>query len=73
MRIRAEFRKVACHKALEIRETIANVPDNEIVRSDQGLDEQPGKRARNSWVMMTPSVAIKSDSGANGSEGVNSA
>ena len=73
MRIRAEYRKVAYHKALEIRGNVADVAGDETVGKSEE-DEEPGNRiGRNSWVMMTPSVAIKSDNEATGSNGVNSA
>lgn len=49
MRIRAEFRKRAYHKAKEIRGKNVKVKDNEVLLGE--------KRYKNSWVMMTPSLA----------------
>ena len=73
MRIRAEYRKVAYHKALEIRGNVADVAGDETVGKSEEHEEPGNRIARNSWVMMTPSVAIKSDNEATGSNGVNSA
>ena len=58
MRIRAEFRKKAYHKAKEIRGGNGKVKDDEaLLEALLGEGRVVKNRFRNSWVMMTPSVA----------------
>ena len=62
MRLRAEFRKRAYQKALQIRKKTSRNEADEILLDNVGVGELVEERSKNSWVMMTPSVELKSRS-----------
>jgi hypothetical protein len=66
MRIRAEFRKRAYEKAKEIRRKTVKFKDEGILLAEGKDDKSAEDRVKNSWIMMTPSVALQSGSEVDG-------